>query len=139
MQLLMLRPGYVMLEKIHLKLFRHVQIRSLKQLIFGSFIVALIPLFTLLWQSQNDLAKLNHNTVKETQFFVQTAGTIRNLENMALDIERLLRQHFVLPNATLKRLNDDSLNLLQEQLTPFCQQLNDTCIDNLSNLKITAQ
>jgi two-component system sensor histidine kinase GlrK len=125
MQLLMPSPGYVMLKKIHLKLFRHVQIRSLKQLIFGSFIVALIPLFTLLWQSQNDLAKLNHNTVTETQFFVKTAGTIRNLENMALDIERLLRQHFVLPNATLKRLNDDSLNLFQDQLTPFCQQLND--------------
>jgi len=118
-----------MLKKILLKLFRQVQIRSLKQLILGSFIVALVPLFTLLWQSQSDLAKLNANTVKETQFFVRTAGTIRNLENMALDIERLLRQHFVLPNATLKQLNDDSLSLFQEQLAPFCQQLknSDAC------------
>ena len=118
-----------MLTKIHLKLLRHVQIRSLKQLILGSFIVALVPLFALLWQSQSDLAKLNDNTVKETQFFVKTAGTIRNLEGMALDIERLLRQHFILPNATLKQLNDDTLTLFQEQLAPFCQQLknSDAC------------
>ncbi len=118
-----------MLNKIQLKLSRHVQIRSLKQLILGSFIVALVPLFTLLWQSQNDLARLNEDTVKETQFFVKTAGTIRNLESMALDIERLLRQHFVLPNATLKQLNDDSLNQFQERLAPFCQQLeySDAC------------
>lgn len=129
MQLLMRRLGYVMLSQIHLKLIRHVQIRSLKQLILGSFIVALVPLLTLLWQSQSDLAKLNANTVQETQFFVQTAGTIRNLESMALDIERLLRQHFVLPNATLKQLNDDTLILFQEQLAPFCQQLknSDAC------------
>jgi two-component system sensor histidine kinase GlrK len=95
----------------------------------GSFIIALVPLFTLLWQSQSDLAKLNDNTVKETQFFVKTAGTIRNLENMALDIERLLRQHFILPNATLKQLNDDKLTLFQQQLDPFCQQLtnSDAC------------
>lgn len=130
MRLLMRCLGYVMLRKTHLKLCRHVQIRSLKQLILGSFIVALIPLLTLLWQSQNDLAKLNDNTVKETQFFVKTAGTIRNLENNALDIERLLRQHFILPNATLKQLNDDSLNMFQEQLSLFCQQLkkSDTCL-----------
>ncbi|MFQ3207751.1 MAG: two-component system sensor histidine kinase GlrK [Glaciecola sp.] len=130
MQLLMQRPAYVMLHKTYSKLIRHVKIRSLKQLILGSFIVALVPLLTLLWQSQSDLAKLNDNTVKETQFFVKTAGTIRNLENMALDIERLLRQHFVLPNAALKQLNEDSLNLFQEQLAPFCQQLknSDACI-----------
>lgn len=129
MQLLMRCLAYVMLRKIHLKLLCHVQIRSLKQLILCSFIVALIPLLTLLWQSQNDLARLNDNTVKETQFFVKTAGTIRNLESMALDIERLLRQHFILPNATLKQLNDDSLNMFQEKLTPFCQQLknSDAC------------
>jgi two-component system sensor histidine kinase GlrK len=130
MQLLMQRPVYVMLRKIKLKLFHHVKIRSLKHLILGSFLVALVPLLTLLWQSQSDLAKLNDNTVRETQFFVKTTGTIRNLENMALDIERLLRQHFVLPNATLKQLNDDSLNLFQEQLAPFCQQLknSDACV-----------
>jgi two-component system sensor histidine kinase GlrK len=118
-----------MLCEIILKILRHVQIRSLKQLILGSFIVALVPLFTLLWQSQSDLAKLNDNTVKETQFFVSTAGTIRNLESVALDIERLLRQHFILPNATLKQLNDDTLTLFQEQLAPFCQKLksSDAC------------
>ena len=55
---------------------------------------------------------------------------------MALDIERLLRQHFILPNATLKQLNDDSLNMFQEQLAPFCQQLkkSDACGQLLRHL-----
>lgn len=112
-----------MLDKTHSKLSRHLQIRSLNQLILGSFIIALVPLFTLLWQSQSVLTRLNQDTVKETQFFVTTAGTIRNLESMAVDIERLMRQHFVLPNATLKQLSDGSLELFQERLSPFCKQL----------------
>ncbi len=118
--------GYVMLDDTHTKPSRLLQIRSLKQLILGSFFVALVPLFTLLWQSQSDLAKLNDAIVKQTQFFVETAGTMRNLESMARDIERLMRQHFVLPNATLKQLNDDTLMLFQQELEPFCQQLTDS-------------
>jgi two-component system sensor histidine kinase GlrK len=115
-----------MLEQSVFKAASIVQIRSLKQLILSSFLVALIPLLTLLWQSQSDLAKLNDAIVKETQFFVAAAGTMRKLESQALDIERLMRQHFVLPNATLKQLNDDTLLLFKEQLEPFCQQLIDS-------------
>ncbi|MBF7073180.1 HAMP domain-containing histidine kinase [Glaciecola sp. MH2013] len=115
-----------MLDQTVFKVASVVQIRSLKQLILSSFLVALIPLLALLWQTQNDLAKLNDAIVKETQFFVKTAGTMRKLEGQALDIERLMRQHFVLPNATLKQLNDDSLALFKDQLAPFCQQLVDS-------------
>ena len=97
-----------------------LKIRSLRQLILGSFLLALIPLFVLLWLSQSDIAKLRAYTEKNTDFFVNTSGSMQTLGRIALDIERLTLQHFVLPNDTLKQLNDQTISLFKERLAILC-------------------
>jgi two-component system sensor histidine kinase GlrK len=97
-----------------------LKIRSLRQLILGCFLLALIPLFVLLWLSQSDIAKLRAYTEKNTEFFVNTSGSMQTLGRIALDIERLTLQHFILPNDTLKQLNDQTITLFRERLTPLC-------------------
>jgi len=106
-----------------------LQIRSLRQLILGSFLVALVPLLALLWQSQSDIAKLRATTETNTVFFVNTVSEMQTLNNVALDVERLLLQHFVIPNSTLKQLNDETLSLFRNKLAPFCLEIikSDAC------------
>lgn len=100
-----------------------LKIRSLRQLILGSFLVALVPLLALLWQSQSDLAQLRLNTESDTVFFVNSASTMQALNSTGLDIERLLLQRSILPNSTLRSLSEDTLNQFRQQLNAFCLQL----------------
>ena len=100
-----------------------MQIRSLRQLVLGSFVVALVPLAALLWQSQHDLNKLSNITTNNTAFFVSTVSNMSNIESTAIDIERLIRQHFVYPNITLKQLNDQTLIRFRHKQALLCDAL----------------
>lgn len=100
-----------------------MQIGSLRQLTIISFLIALVPLAVLLWQSQNTLTKMGQIAASEAQFSVNMARQIGDMENIAIDIERLTRQFYVLQKQELKELSNSYIQRLQEKLTRVCAEL----------------
>lgn len=101
-----------------------MQIGSLRQLTIISFLIALVPLAVLLWQSQSALTKLAQIAGSEAQFSVSVARQIGDLENIALDVERLVRQYNVLKKAELRELTDSNIERMLERLNSICTELN---------------
>lgn len=101
-----------------------MQIGSLRQLTLISFLIALIPLVVLLWQSQSALTKLAQIAGSEAQFSVSVARQIGDLENVAIDVERLIRQYNVLKKAELRELTDSNIERMYERLNAICTELN---------------
>lgn len=109
-----------------------MQIGSLRQLTIACFVMALVPLAVLLWQSHNTLNELSHIAASEAQFSVGMARKIGTLENIAVDVERLTRQYHVLKKPELRELTDNSTERLLATLQDVCANLdaNNVC-DNL--------
>ena len=57
-----------------------MQLRSLRQLTLGSYILALVPLAALLWQSQSALNDMSTMTAQETQFAITSVSMMGTLE-----------------------------------------------------------
>ncbi len=125
-------------DKVLIKKFsfaeRLVQLGSLRQLTLASFVLALIPLIALLWQSQSDLAKVGQMTTLETRFVVNVVSDMQRLDNAVVDVERSIRQFTVLRNEQVAVLSDNALdqfalaadNLCQALLVPTtCQRLSE--------------
>lgn len=102
---------------------KKVQIRSLRQLVLGSYMVALIPLIALLWQSQQDFDDVSYITTVNTQFFVSVASELRDLELIGEDVERLIKQYQVLPNPQLDELADFAIVRFEDKLAFLCNIL----------------
>jgi len=73
-----------------------LQPSSLRQLVLLSFFLALIPLAVLLFQSQRALATLSALAVSEAQYSVRSVRRVEEMEALAVDIERAIRQYGVL-------------------------------------------
>lgn len=101
-----------------------MQLGSLRQLTLVSFFIALIPLIALLWQSQSDLARVAKMTAEDNTFFVTVVSSSRTIENSAIDIERLIRQFYIVKNATLAELIDETLTNYQGEAKNLCEILN---------------
>ncbi|WP_100655642.1 sensor histidine kinase [Alteromonas flava] len=97
-----------------------MQLGSLRQLTLISFVVALIPLVALLWQSQKDLADVALMTAEDNRFVVEMVSAMRNLENDAVDIERLTRQYQVVQNDTLITLLNNRYDTFNRDLDTIC-------------------
>jgi len=102
-----------------------MQIGSLRQLTLISFLIALIPLVVLLWQSQSALTKLAQIAGSEAQFSVSVARQIGDLENIAIDVERLIRQYNVLKKDELREITDSNIERMLERLNDICTELNE--------------
>lgn len=100
-----------------------MQIGSLRQLTLISFLIALIPLAVLLWHSQSTLTKMAQIAASEAQFSVTMARQIGDMENIAIDVERLIRQYHVLKKPELKQLTDNYIDRLEEKLVNVCAEL----------------
>lgn len=100
-----------------------MQIGSLRQLTIISFLIALVPLAVLLWQSQSSLTKLAQIAASEAQFSVDMARQIGDMENIAVDVERLTRQYHVLQKQELKDLALNYIERLHEKLTSVCSEM----------------
>jgi two-component system sensor histidine kinase GlrK len=85
--------------------------------------VALIPLIALLWQSQQDFDDVSDITTVNTQFFVSVASELRDLELIGQDVERLIKQYQVLPNAQLDELADFAIVRFEDKLEFLCNVL----------------
>ena len=100
-----------------------VQLGSLRQLTLGSFVLALIPLIALLWQSQSDLAKVGQMTTLETRFVVDVVSDMQRLDNAVVDVERSIRQFAVLRNERVAQLSDNAIDQFAVAADNLCQAL----------------
>ena len=100
-----------------------MQIGSLRQLTLTSLAVVLVPLAVLLWQSQSALTSMSQIAASEAQFSVGMARQIGTIENIAIDVERLIRQYHVLRKEELKTLSGNYFQRLEELLEQVCAQL----------------
>ncbi len=117
------RKGYAILKPEFNLSNRFVQIGSLRQLTLVSFVLALVPLIALLWQSQSDLARVGKMTTFDTRYVVDVVGDIRNLDAAAVDLERSMRQYAVLQNEKVASLSDNALDQFSEAKTKLCASL----------------
>lgn len=102
-----------------------LQVRSLRQLILGSFFVALVPLIALLWQSQRDFDSMSQLSAANTTYFVFMTSEMRELEALANDVERLVRQYQVFPKVQLQALADTAIASYSSKLSFICEQISD--------------
>ena len=102
---------------------RLVQLGSLRQLTLGSFLLALIPLIALLWQSQSDLAKVGKMTTLETRFVVDVVSDMQRLDNAVVDVERSVRQFAFLRNEQVASLSDNAIEQFAVAADNLCQAL----------------
>lgn len=103
-----------------------VQIGSLRQLTLASFLLALVPLVVLLWQSQSTLSKMSDIAASEAQFSVGMARQIGKIESVAIDVERLIRQYHVLRKDELKGLTENYIGRILALLETTCSELKQT-------------
>ncbi|MCC2616117.1 HAMP domain-containing histidine kinase [Aestuariibacter halophilus] len=108
-----------------------MRIGSLRQLTLGSFMLALVPLGVLLWHSQNTLSKMSEIAASEAQFSVGMVRDVSTIKGISIDIERVLRQHFVLNKPELVELATTSIHRLRTLLDSVCTELpqRTVCID----------
>lgn len=97
-----------------------LRLGSLRQLILGSFLVALIPLAALLWQSHNDLTKVSQLTLQETQTIAGMVTNMQRLESAGVALERTLRQYKVLESDTASALVLDAFTRFGELRRELC-------------------
>lgn len=64
----------------------------------------------LLWQSQNDLAKVGQMTTLETRYVVDVVGDMQRLDSAVVDVERSIRQFAVIRNEQVATLSDNALD-----------------------------
>ncbi len=102
-----------------------LQVRSLRQLILGSFFIALVPLIALLFQSQRDFHAMSQKTASNTGFFVFMTSEMRELEALGDDVERLVRQYQVLSKTQVQELADSAISGYSGKLTFLCDQFSD--------------
>ena len=88
-----------------------------------SFLLALIPLIALLWQSQSDLAKVGQMTTLETRFVVDVVGDMQRLDNAVVDVERSIRQFAVLRSDQVASLSDNAIEQFTLAADNLCQAL----------------
>lgn len=100
-----------------------MQIGSLRQLTLVSFMLALVPLVVLLWQSQSALSKMSDIAASEAQFSVGMARNIGKIESVAVDVERSIRQYHVIKKDELKQLTQSYISRILVLLDNTCAEI----------------
>ncbi|WP_333607084.1 sensor histidine kinase [Arsukibacterium sp.] len=100
-----------------------IQTASLRQLVILSFILALIPVAMLLWQSYQALSKVSQYAITEAQTAVNSVQQAENMRNLIVDIERAVRQYSVVRTDALQRLANSHLEQQQRTLRQVCIEL----------------
>jgi len=100
-----------------------IQPASLRQFILLSFILALIPLAVLLWQSNSALSAVSRFAVAEAESSVDSVKRAENMQNLVIDIERAVRQFGILRTDSLSALATSHLMNYQQMLQQVCLDL----------------
>lgn len=105
-----------------------MQIGSLRQLTLASFILALVPLVVLLWQSQSTLSAMGEIAASEAQFSVGMVRQIGSIENVAIDVERWILQYHVLKKEELRELTENNIKRLRDMMSSVCAELDNKAV-----------
>ncbi|MCF2946715.1 HAMP domain-containing histidine kinase [Paraglaciecola aquimarina] len=100
-----------------------LQLKSLRQLTFVSFVVVLVPLAVLVAYSQVTLRNLTQIASNETEQSINIVRQVSKMENLSLDIERLVRQFTIVKNEALPELINTSINRFDTHQRYVCQQV----------------
>lgn len=107
---------------------RHVSLKhlslqqlSLQQRLIVSFAIALIPLAVLLWQGHTVFQRITVMAQTEAQAAMREARQVENLDRLAVDSERALRQHAVVTS-------DNTLTQSQQALQEYRQAVSAACL-----------
>ena len=128
-------------NKKHSTQIVYPRITSLKQLIILSFAFVLIPLVTLLWQTNQTLDKLAQKAISEPTYAIRVTRDINQLEKLALDIERVTRQYQIVQQADIEVLASNYFTRYTSQLDDLCEMVTATtlCQDNKQRLVAVAE
>ncbi len=95
-----------------------IQTASLRQLVWLSFVLALIPVGVLLWQSNKSLSGVSSYAINFAERAVSSVRQSESMQSVAIDIERAVRQYAVVRTEALQRVAlshiDSQLQLLQQ-------------------------
>lgn len=118
-----------------------MQFGSLRQLTLASFVLALVPLATLLVHSQNSLDDMADRAGHDVTFSLQMARSMAYLDTLSSDIERLVRQQNVLQKSEIEQLVNSYLVSFTNGLQPLCRSLHqpEVCIDLVERSEWFAQ
>lgn len=95
----------------------------LRHLILGSFVVALIPLAVLLWQTQQSFTEIRQYASDNVYTITQLVERFQQLERAMVSVERTIRQYEVLSNTTSRQLVVEALQVFERQLNELCLDL----------------
>lgn len=105
-----------------------VQTASLRQLVFLSFFLALIPAAVLLWQSHQSLSGVSAYAMRSAEQAVQTVRQAEAMQSLMVDIERAVRQYVVVRSEALQRLALTHLDNQQLILQDLCTALTELAL-----------
>ncbi len=103
-----------------------IQTASLRQLVLLSFLLALIPVAVLMWQSHRSLSGLSQYAISEAERSVSSVRRAENMQNLVVDIERAVRQYAVVKTEALGRVARTHISNYQQLLQQVCYNLTDT-------------
>jgi len=100
-----------------------MQLGSLRQLTLVSFVVVLVPLVLLVGYSQIKLSEIAQIATNEAEYSVNTVRRVSKMEDLSVDIERLVRQYHIVKKDALKPLIVKSTLRFTEYQLPICDLL----------------
>lgn len=102
--------------------FRHLSLQhlSLQQRLIVSFGIALIPLAVLLWQGHTVFQRITVMAQTEAQAAMREARQVENLDRLAVDSERALRQHAVVASDNTRTQSQQALQQYRQAITTAC-------------------
>ncbi|MDP4529076.1 HAMP domain-containing sensor histidine kinase [Alkalimonas delamerensis] len=105
-----------------------LQTASLRQLVLSSFVLALIPVAVLMWQSHRALTGISQQAVEQASTSAASVRRMEQMQNQVVDIERAIRQFAVLKTEALARLAQNHLASYQQLLPQVCQSLSESSL-----------
>ncbi len=118
---LMLAEGCVMLVYKEITKIIPVQIRSLRQLVFISFCISIVPFIALLSQSYKDFTDVSRTTKANAVQFVSLSAELQALLSTGQDLQRVIRQYLILRDDQLKEIVDTQISKFEVQLIMVCR------------------
>ncbi len=100
-----------------------LQTASLRQLVLLSFLLAMIPVGVLMWQSHKALSGLSRFATSEAESAVISVRRAENMQNLVVDIERAVRQYTVVKTEPLARVAQSHISNQQASLAQLCNDL----------------
>ena len=100
-----------------------LQTASLRQLVILSFLLAMIPVGVLMWQSHKALSGLSRFATSEAERAVISVRRAENMQNLVVDIERAVRQYAVVKTDALARVAQSHITNQQASLSELCNDL----------------